>query len=97
MYESIWNVIGFIILLVLRRMRILRGELFLSYVIWYSIGRYFIEGLRTDSLMLTDTLRMAQFISIVLVALSVGLIAYFRVKKDRPYYLEDKYGIAKKK
>ncbi|MBC1936871.1 prolipoprotein diacylglyceryl transferase [Listeria grandensis] len=97
LYESIWNVIGFIILLILRRTRILRGELFLSYVIWYSIGRYFIEGLRTDSLMLTDTLRMAQFISIVLVAASVALIAYFRVKKDRPYYLEDKYGIAKKK
>ncbi|MBC1474989.1 prolipoprotein diacylglyceryl transferase [Listeria grandensis] len=97
LYESLWNVIGFIILLILRRTRILRGELFLSYVIWYSIGRYFIEGLRTDSLMLTDTLRMAQFISIVLVAASVALIAYFRVKKDRPYYLEDKYGIAKKK
>ncbi|EUJ22579.1 prolipoprotein diacylglyceryl transferase [Listeria grandensis FSL F6-0971] len=97
LYESLWNVIGFIILLILRRTRILRGELFLSYVIWYSIGRYFIEGLRTDSLMLTDTLRMAQFISIVLVAVAVALIAYFRVKKDRPYYLEDKYGIAKKK
>ncbi|EUJ52194.1 prolipoprotein diacylglyceryl transferase [Paenilisteria rocourtiae] len=97
LYESIWNVIGFVVLLILRRTRILRGELFLSYVIWYSVGRYFIEGLRTDSLMLTDTLRMAQFISIVLVAVSVALIAYFRVKKNRPYYLEDKYGIAKKK
>ncbi|MBC1335173.1 prolipoprotein diacylglyceryl transferase [Listeria booriae] len=97
LYESLWNVLGFIVLLVLRRTRILRGELFLSYVIWYSIGRYFIEGMRTDSLMLTDTLRMAQMISIVLIVIAGGLIAYFRVKGNRPYYLEDKYGISRKK
>ncbi|WP_221638038.1 prolipoprotein diacylglyceryl transferase [Listeria booriae] len=97
LYESLWNVLGFIVLLLLRRTRILRGELFLSYVIWYSIGRYFIEGMRTDSLMLTDTLRMAQMISIVLIVIAGGLIAYFRVKGNRPYYLEDKYGISRKK
>lgn len=51
LYESLWNVAGFIILLVLRRQKFLRaGELFLSYFIWYSIGRFFIEALRTDSL-----------------------------------------------
>jgi phosphatidylglycerol:prolipoprotein diacylglycerol transferase len=65
LYESIWNILGVIILLSLRKVNLRRGELFLTYVIWYSIGRYFIEGLRTDSLMLTESLRIAQVISIV--------------------------------
>ncbi|REE66413.1 prolipoprotein diacylglyceryl transferase [Paenibacillus taihuensis] len=51
LYESLWNLVGLIILLVLRRRSFLRaGELLFSYFIWYSIGRFFIEGLRTDSL-----------------------------------------------
>jgi phosphatidylglycerol:prolipoprotein diacylglycerol transferase len=79
LYESIWNFIGVIILILLRKVNLRRGELFLSYVIWYSIGRFFIEGMRTDSLMLTEYLRMAQVISIVLVILSIGLIIYRRV------------------
>ncbi|MFC4098375.1 prolipoprotein diacylglyceryl transferase [Paenibacillus xanthanilyticus] len=51
LYESLWNLAGLILLLVLRRQSFLRaGELVLSYFIWYSIGRFFVEGLRTDSL-----------------------------------------------
>jgi phosphatidylglycerol:prolipoprotein diacylglycerol transferase len=54
LYESVWNVIGLVLLLVLRRQTFLRaGELFIGYFIWYSIGRFFIEGLRTDSLAIT--------------------------------------------
>lgn len=54
LYESLWNIAGVALLLLLRRQRFLRaGELFLSYFIWYSIGRFFIEGLRTDSLAFT--------------------------------------------
>jgi phosphatidylglycerol---prolipoprotein diacylglyceryl transferase len=79
LYESIWNILGVIILLSLRKVNLRRGELFLTYVIWYSIGRYYIEGLRTDSLMLTDSLRIAQVISIVLVAVAIALVVYRRV------------------
>ncbi|AZN39127.1 prolipoprotein diacylglyceryl transferase [Paenibacillus albus] len=51
LYESLWNLVGLILLLVIRRRQFLRaGELLFSYFIWYSIGRFFIEGLRTDSL-----------------------------------------------
>lgn len=51
LYESLWNVVGILLLIVLRRQKFLRaGELFMSYFIWYSIGRFFIEALRTDSL-----------------------------------------------
>ena len=86
LYESLWNFAGVILLLLLRKVNLRRGELFLSYVIWYSIGRFFIEGLRTDSLMLTESLRMAQVISIVLVVGAIILLIVRRVKgysKDR--------------
>lgn len=80
LYESVWDIVGFILLILLRRVNLRRGELFLSYVIWYSIGRYFIEGMRTDSLMLTTNLRMAQMISIVLVVFGIGILVYRRKK-----------------
>ncbi|MBM7618321.1 phosphatidylglycerol:prolipoprotein diacylglycerol transferase [Bacillus tianshenii] len=79
LYESIWNFVGFGLLLLLRRVNLRRGELFLSYVIWYSIGRFFVEGMRTDSLMLTESLRIAQVISIALVLLAIGLIVVRRM------------------
>ncbi|MED3549750.1 prolipoprotein diacylglyceryl transferase [Cytobacillus praedii] len=81
LYESVWNIIGFIILILLRRVNLRRGELFLTYVIWYSIGRFFIEGMRTDSLWLIEgQLRMAQTISIVLVIGAVILLVVRRMK-----------------
>ncbi|MDM5451449.1 prolipoprotein diacylglyceryl transferase [Peribacillus simplex] len=79
LYESIWNIVGVIILLSLRKVNLRRGELFLTYVIWYSIGRFYIEGMRTDSLMLTESLRIAQVISIVLIVVAVVLVVYRRV------------------
>ncbi|NMH68948.1 prolipoprotein diacylglyceryl transferase [Bacillus sp. RO3] len=79
LYESLWSFAGLILLLVLRRKAafLRRGELFLTYVIWYSIGRFFIEGLRTDSLML-GSLRFAQVISIVLI---IGALAVFTYRR----------------
>ncbi|WP_377887725.1 prolipoprotein diacylglyceryl transferase [Alkalihalobacillus sp. R86527] len=86
LYESLWNLAGFVILILLQRTNVKRGEVFLSYVIWYSIGRFFIEALRTDSLMLTESLRMAQVISVVLVIGAIITIAYRRMKKNpKPY------------
>ncbi|MFP3471734.1 prolipoprotein diacylglyceryl transferase, partial [Micrococcus sp. SIMBA_144] len=66
------------LLVILQRTSVKKGEVFLSYVIWYSFGRYFIEGLRTDSLMLTESLRVAQVISVVLIIVSVALVIYRR-------------------
>lgn len=79
LYESLWNFAGFALLLLLRRVNLKRGELFLGYVIWYSIGRYFIEGMRTDSLMVTEMLRAAQMLSIILVVGAIAIIIYRRV------------------
>ncbi|GIN89153.1 prolipoprotein diacylglyceryl transferase [Siminovitchia terrae] len=78
LYESIWNIIGFVLLILLRKVNLHRGELFLSYVIFYSIGRFFVEGMRMDSLMLTSGLKMAQVISLVLIVGAVILWVYRR-------------------
>lgn len=78
LYESVWDLIVFCLLLLIRRRNPLRGEVFLSYIMMYSIGRYFIEGLRTDSLYLLPGLRMAQVISVVLIFMAIILIAYRR-------------------
>ena len=80
LYESIWNLVGFILLILLRKVNLRRGEMFLTYVIWYSVGRFFIEGMRTDSLMLTESLRMAQTISAVLIIAAVVVLLYRRAK-----------------
>src|SRR5690625_2905212 len=77
LYESFWNIVVFIFLLVLRRYNPLRGEVFLSYVITYSIGRFFVEGMRTDSLYIGE-IRVAQLISILLIVGTVALIVYRR-------------------
>lgn len=81
LYESFWNLLVFILLLILRRYNPLRGEVFLAYVITYSIGRFFIEGMRTDSLYLFSQIRTAQFISLLLIVVAIVLII-FRRKSD---------------
>ena len=95
LYESLWNLLGFILLLVLRRVNLRRGEIFLTYLIWYSIGRFFVEGLRTDSLMLTESIRMAQMISIVLIVGAIAVLIYRRVKGDADVRYLDKPVVAK--
>ncbi|MFD1038850.1 prolipoprotein diacylglyceryl transferase [Virgibacillus byunsanensis] len=78
LYESLWNMLVLILLLVLRRYNPLRGEVFLSYLIAYSVGRFFIEGMRTDSLYVIGQIRTAQLISIVLILGALALILYRR-------------------
>ncbi|HHR7619171.1 TPA: prolipoprotein diacylglyceryl transferase [Staphylococcus aureus] len=85
LYESIWDVAGFIILVNIRK-HLKLGETFFLYLAWYSIGRFFIEGLRTDSLMLTSNIRVAQLVSILLILISISLIVYRRIKYNPPLY-----------
>lgn len=82
LYESLWNFAGFLLLILLRKVNLRRGELFLTYLIYYSVGRFFIEGMRTDSLMLNEHLRMAQFISIFLILTSLIIIWYRKKSGD---------------
>lgn len=89
LYESLWNAAGFLIIVfILRKLSgLLIGEIAAFYAIWYSIGRYFIEGMRTDSLMLTESIRVAQFISIVTIVIVLIAVILRRVmKKDLVFY-----------
>lgn len=81
LYESFWNLLVFGLLLWFRRKNPLRGEVFLAYVATYSVGRFFIEGLRTDSLYIFGQLRTAQALSIVLIIGAILLIIYRRKMK----------------
>jgi prolipoprotein diacylglyceryl transferase len=70
LYESIWNIMIFLLLVFLgKKLKKKDGDIFAIYIGLYSVGRFFIEGLRTDSLML-GSLRMAQVISLILIAIS---------------------------
>lgn len=76
-YEFVWNLMVLGVLLKYRDNKKFDGEIFLLYLGLYSIGRFFIEGLRTDSLML-GPLRMAQVISIAFIVLGFGAIWFIR-------------------
>ncbi|WP_462419947.1 prolipoprotein diacylglyceryl transferase [Salinicoccus sp. Marseille-QA3877] len=85
LYESVWNIIGFIILILLRpKLKI--GQTMLLYLIYYSVGRFFIEGMRTDSLMIGDVLRTAQVISIITVVIAIAVWIYRNRAYDLPKY-----------
>lgn len=75
LYESLWNLLGFILLLLLMKAgRRFNGQMFLSYVIWYGLGRAAIEGLRTDSLYFFGTpIRSSQMLGIVSALVAIGL------------------------
>ena len=84
LYESMWSLVGFIVLILLRRKKGLlkQGEVALSYVMWYSLGRMFIEGMRTDSLYLVGNIRVSQVLSFVLLVGSIVLFVWRRKKQD---------------
>ena len=89
LYESLWNVIGLLLLyFVVSRARRFDGENTCFYFIWYGLGRFWIEGLRTDSLYLFhwtlfgQRIRVSQALSLVMVLVCAGILVYqFKVKK----------------
>ena len=81
LYESLWNAAGVIIILLIKRKGKLKNRLFCVYMIWYGIGRFFIEGMRTDSLYL-GVFRISQIVSLAIIALGIGILIYFKYKKE---------------
>ena len=72
-YESAWNLIGFIILYFSSKKRKYHGEILLLYLGWYGLGRFFIEGLRTDSLYLWGTgIRVSQVVALICIIIGLG-------------------------
>lgn len=83
-FESLWCLIGFIVLLIFRRLRKNKiGMLTSIYLVWYGIGRFFIEGLRTDSLMLFN-LKAAQFVSLFMIISGI-ILFIICLKKSKNY------------
>ncbi len=78
-YESAWCLIGFAVLAVFTKRRRYDGQLSLMYLGWYGLGRFFIEGLRTDSLM-WGGVRVSQALAGLCVVIAVALLLYFRQK-----------------
>lgn len=77
LYESLWNFLVFLFLLWYRRRKKAEGEVFLLYLALYSLGRFFIEGMRTDSLML-GPIRVAQLISVITIIICSIIFVVFR-------------------
>lgn len=86
LYESIWCLIGFVLLNFYFKHRKFDGEVFLMYAGWYGLGRFFLEGLRTDSLYLGN-IRVSQLVAGTCVIASLILIIVFRnmVKRNGDY------------
>ena len=83
LYESILNVIGFIVLVIVARKfqrRLKDGDLILLYMIWYPINRILVESLRPDAWTVTSGLATAQLISVILIVIAIGLL----VVRHRP-------------
>ena len=80
LYESILCLLGFVLLhLFTRHLRRYDGQTFLLYIIWYGVTRFFIEGLRTDSLLLPGIdLRVSQVLAAASALVAVVLLVVFR-------------------
>ncbi len=83
LYESVWCLLGFVLLAIFaKKIRKYDGQIFLIYIAWYGLGRFFIEGLRTDSLMI-GSLRVSQVLAAVcfVVSIILQLVIGFKVKR----------------
>ena len=86
-YESLWCILGVLVLVFVRKYKYLKvGGLTCIYLMWYSVGRFFIEALRTDSLMLGG-FKVAQLVSVGLFV--IGLLAFMLISRKSKF--EDLY------
>ena len=87
LYESLWNLIGFILLHFYSKKRKFKGEMALLYVAWYGAGRAWIEGLRTDSLYI-GSVRVSQLLAIISSVAAIAVLAcqYNRIKVAKAFY-----------
>ena len=89
LYESFWNLGVFVILMILKRRKKFDGEIFGLYLLGYGLGRVWIEGLRTDQLILGNTgIPVSQLLSAIIIIISI-VILYIRYKKIGNLYKND--------
>ena len=90
LYESFFNLIGLILILSLRHKKHLfkQGEVFMTYLLWYSVVRFFVEGMRTDSLYIFGIIRVSQALSLILFIATIILWIYRRKVVNPKWYLD---------
>lgn len=92
LYESLWNFLGFILLTLLYRKKKYKGEIILGYTAWYGFGRFFVEGLRADSLLIPGTgVRISQLLALVTFIVSAALLILLPVLLKRKSHEETEY------
>ena len=85
LYESMWNVGLLIIMLLLRKRKKFDGQIFFTYLAGYGLGRFWIEGIRTDQLKIWGTsLPVSQVLAAVLVLVGIGfyIFNFYKLKKN---------------
>lgn len=82
LYESVWNLIGFILINVFYKKKKFNGQVTLEYLAWYGFGRMFIEGLRTDSLYI-GVFRISQVVGFLCFVICTALLVYFLIRANR--------------
>lgn len=86
LYESIWNLLGFILLTILFKKTKFKGQIFLTYITWYGFGRCIIEGFRTDSLWVGN-FRISQLLATLCFIIGIILLTvlFLKNKKQKEY------------
>ncbi len=90
LYESVWNLLGLLLIHLFFNRKRFDGEVALWYFAWYGFGRFFIEGMRDDSLML-GSFRVSQILALVLFAASIVLIVIGSKKAKKNAGILDGY------
>ncbi len=92
LYESLWNVVGFLLINAFYKKKKFDGQIVLMYITWYGFGRMFIEGLRTDSLyILGGTVRISQLVGALCFVVGTALLITFGVKARKARLAEGEY------
>ena len=91
LYESLWNIVGFIAINFFYKHKKYDGQIFLIIFGWYGLGRLWIEGLRTDSLYLFGTgIRTSQLLAGLILAACLTALIYFAIKKpNKEFYIRE--------
>lgn len=90
LYESLWNLCGFVIIHTIFKRKKFDGQIVLMYITWYGFGRFFVEALRADSLML-GAVRVSQLVALLCVVAGVVLLSVGCVKAKRKSLALDEY------
>ena len=85
LYESLWNILGFILIVLFRDKKKADGQIFFSYTLWYGIGRLFLEGMRQNEYILwliDGKIGISQAVALICIIVSVIFLFYLPKKQN---------------